>query len=381
MSRIIPLPVLSTVKEVISDKFGEHSPMERFFESANIEVAPKHDGQNLIGVRKRIDRTFDSLANDREQYPEPLESLSKLLSPILDEVYNTQDGYGDEANQKERGWQNKITKSFAENGLQYEFGQVKPIEKSTPFNINDDQKNKTESLGMQKIYCNECLSITNHKQLHHHRNQNQKESPKDEQKNSWGTVDSYCDWEVLECQGCENMTLKKSFYCSEWQLPINDTPYLECSYYPPLNTDERQKPSWYENLVNILSKNQDNDFLLQAYNSVYKSLKHQLAIATMLTMRALLENIAIKNGSGDTGSFQKNIQFLERNGHITTKQSIILKDAIYDAGSATMHRGYQPSREILENVLDIIEKLIHTIYIEPRTQQRIQDETPERNLK
>jgi len=67
---------------------------------------------------------------------------------------------------------------------------------------------------------------------------------------------------------------------------------------------------------------------------------------------------AIAKQVGDHGTFAQGIDALEKAGLIG-KLDRPLIEAAFDAGSASMHRGHQPSTESLNTVIDIVERVVH----------------------
>jgi hypothetical protein len=104
----------------------------------------------------------------------------------------------------------------------------------------------------------------------------------------------------------------------------------------------------------------------------------ELYLAALLTCRALLETIAIENGVGDVKTFRQKLEGLCEKDLIRNRQINFLDKAIYDAGSAAMHRSYNPSATTVTFVLDAIEPLIHTIYIEPLVHLNLEKEKPKK---
>ena len=102
----------------------------------------------------------------------------------------------------------------------------------------------------------------------------------------------------------------------------------------------------------------------------------------MLTVRALFETLAIKHcGEGDLRTFNDKLSALVKADFIRSSQVDYLNKAIYDAGSATMHRGYNPSEKAVGFVLDEVEMLMRTIYIQPKVREELEQEVPQRERK
>jgi hypothetical protein len=80
---------------------------------------------------------------------------------------------------------------------------------------------------------------------------------------------------------------------------------------------------------------------------------------------------------GDSGSFETKIKQLKADGHISETDRTILSIAI-DAGNASAHRGYVPSRDDLTTLLDVVEHLLRAQYVLPQAAKKIQANTPVR---
>lgn len=232
----------------------------------------------------------------------------------------------------------------------------------------------TEKLKTERIHCNACGRDTEHAIVHCYRNQEFIDELKDEMGRCYATIDGFFDWRMLECQGCKTVSLSSEQYFSEWADFDNDP--RKITYFPPRNTEARVKPHWFDTFVDIPSL--QGHFILTAYDQIYGLIESERFLPAMLTCRALLETIAIENGIGDKRTFEEKLRSLRDNGHIRDKQIEHLNKAIYDAGSAAMHRSYNPSAQAVTYVLDAVESLIHSIYIEPIAEAALQAEKPVR---
>ncbi len=226
------------------------------------------------------------------------------------------------------------------------------------------------------VHCNECARSTDHLIVHTHRNNEFTGNVIDD---AGGIVIAnfkrFCDWQLLECQGCKTVCLRLKEYWSE-NGDVKDKPNR---YYPPRNTEARNKPNWFDTFNN--NNAMKRHFILNSYKEIYALIESEHYIAAMLMCRALLETIAVEHGDGDKKTFKEKLESLREKDYIRTKQIEYLEQTIYDAGSAAMHRSYDPSRQALSHVLDAIEHLIHTIYIEPIAETVLQSEKPKRSRK
>lgn len=227
------------------------------------------------------------------------------------------------------------------------------------------------------IHCNTCRAETKHRVIVSHRN---KKFDEDIEENGeiMANIYGHHDWEMLECQGCETVCLRDREFFSEWADPWEKDPTKK-TFFPPRNVASRVRPHWHEKLSKI--RKLKGHFILIAYDQIYELLTAQNYLAAMLTSRALLETIAIENCGGDNGHFIDKLCALKDRGFIREKQVKHLNEAIYDAGSAVMHRKYNPSEKAVSYVLDAIEHLLHAIYIEPLVEVELKAEKPARKIK
>ncbi|RTL29879.1 MAG: DUF4145 domain-containing protein [Burkholderiales bacterium] len=108
-----------------------------------------------------------------------------------------------------------------------------------------------------------------------------------------------------------------------------------------------------------------DNYTLELLNEIYVAMQHNLLRVAAMGVRALLESIMI-NKVGDQGTFAKNVSQFEAQGHVSKFQGARLV-TILDAGSATIHRGYSPSREDVVTLVDIAEHIIESVFIhEPK---------------
>ena len=225
------------------------------------------------------------------------------------------------------------------------------------------------------LHCNVCGRDNDHRMVHSHRNKEYSEDCKDGFGNVINNINGSRDWQLLECQGCKTVWLRLREYCSEWGwLPDEDPCEYTC--FPPRNTGTRVKPHWFDTFSTL--DNLQGHFILISYKQIYQLIEANQYLAALLTSRALLETIAIENGVGDMKTFRQKLEGLCEKEFIRRKQIDFLEKAIYDSGSAAMHRSYNPTATTVTYVLDAIEHLIHTIYIEPIVDLILQEEKPKR---
>ena len=94
-------------------------------------------------------------------------------------------------------------------------------------------------------------------------------------------------------------------------------------------------------------------------------------------IRAAIEAIMIDKVK-DSGTFNKNLNKFKEEGYISTFQ---LKDleAALELGHASIHRGFMPKKEQIEFALDILESLLHGLYVLDKTAKETISTIPKRN--
>jgi len=156
-------------------------------------------------------------------------------------------------------------------------------------------------------------------------------------------------YEVMECQKCKTLTLCINTMVS----PGSGDSYLhKTEYFPPRPV--REKPKWIKKLGPQFKS------LLQ---EVYAALDHSLLCVASTGIRTVLDRMMV-DVVGDAGDFKTKASKLEKAGHIDSDEKDMLLDVI-DAGSASAHRGFKPTKSTVCHMLDIAEALLDRIYIQP----------------
>lgn len=205
----------------------------------------------------------------------------------------------------------------------------------------------------ERIHCNRCGHETKHLLVASRRHDGS-EPYGAEYEISWTTI-----YDVFECCGCEEVTLRRRHYFSEWN-PGD----VEEVFYPPRIA--RKLPSWKNKLP------EDIAALLQ---EVYVSLQADSRRLAMMGARALIDMV-ILNEVGDVGNFAQKLHALEKAGFLSTKNRAVL-DAALEVGNAASHRGHRPKSEHVESVMDIVENLLHATILQTEAAE-LTKATPQR---
>ena len=134
------------------------------------------------------------------------------------------------------------------------------------------------------------------------------------------------------------------------------------------NTSAR-KPEWYDYL---------GDTQKALILEIDSALSNKLEALPTIGLRTLLETIMVEK-IGDIGGFAKKVKRFTEEGYVTPKMTEALSHVL-DAGSASAHRAYFPSRENLITCVELVKHLMHGIYILRPSIEKVADNTPKRGI-
>jgi len=187
-----------------------------------------------------------------------------------------------------------------------------------------------------RSHCNRCNRETKHLIVA------KREIKTDEYHEDYGPLSWIDTYELVECAGCESVSMSHT----NW---FDQTDEYITSIYPP--PAKRRKPHWFYKLPpNIRS------LLLQ----VYQALDGNSRSLALMGTRAVLDMVLVQV-IGDQGLFPIKLDKLQKQGFIGEKNKEVLNTAL-DAGNAASHRGYMPSVDDMNGVMDIVENTLQAIY-------------------
>ncbi len=208
---------------------------------------------------------------------------------------------------------------------------------------------------IETSFCNRCLDKTRHRIIWSHSLPPEKEPVFDGIEHIYN-VSQEIAYQVLECQGCNNVTFRRRKWFSEWQDV--DGPNYEYTYYPPLVS--RRKPDWYNELPEKL-----RSVLDELYIALHADIRYLSAVAARTCL-----DMSICEKIGDIGTFKDKINKLETDDYITAAERELV-EAVTEAGNASAHRGYKPDKKDLDSVIAILESLLHKFYIAENSQKSL----------
>tara|TARA_R110002126_G_scaffold28337_1_gene94157 strand:+ start:7058 stop:7708 length:651 start_codon:yes stop_codon:yes gene_type:complete len=205
---------------------------------------------------------------------------------------------------------------------------------------------------VEKVHCNACTQQTNHRRVcSHHRNEHDGEDD-----GVWWSS----EYDLFVCQGCGDVTLRQKERFSE-DFP----PASTISYYPPRVA--RQIPDWQWSV--------EDKEVLGLLKEVYVALQADARRLAMMGCRAVLDRIMVQS-VGDVGTFPEKLNRMVDERRLSQADRDVL-DAAIDAGSASAHRGYEPTPRVLGHVVSIVEHSVQSTLL-PEVAEEIKAKTPKR---
>lgn len=194
-------------------------------------------------------------------------------------------------------------------------------------------------------HCNECGQDTKHDIVH----RASRRRTFDEDRYS---VEVGSDWTIVQCGGCEEVSMRRVDWCSEDDRQDGPNPP---TFFPARVS--RRKPVW-------LTREHAPTTYVGMLDEVYAALHADSRRLAMMGARAIID-VVITRTVGDQGNFPKGLDELEKGDLIGKRDRTIIEAAI-DAGSAAMHRGHQPTAEDVNVVIDIVERMIQAEILEAK---------------
>jgi hypothetical protein len=186
------------------------------------------------------------------------------------------------------------------------------------------------------IRCNTCAQETKHEVIAERRQDGSE--PYDEDISIWWST----TYTMLECRGCESVSMRRRFTFSEW-----DPGDAQVEFFPP--PVSRNKPRWAERLP------EDEQSLLA---EIYAALAADSRRLALMGERTLMDMFILRK-IGDEGTFVEKLNKLQSEGLISPTNREVIEVAL-EAGHAAVHRGYVPESEQLSSVMDIVESVLHS---------------------
>jgi hypothetical protein len=163
--------------------------------------------------------------------------------------------------------------------------------------------------------------------------------------------------ECLQCRGC-------GLVCFRQSTSIDGDDPVVIQHPSPVS---RRRPEWTWGLPEVIKT---------LVGEVYRALAADSRILGMMGARGLID-LVLQNKVGGQGGYAQRLARLESSGVVSKGEREVLETAL-EAGHAASHRAYLPTVKDLNHVMDIVEHLIHSLYVLPGVAAEIKKRTPER---
>jgi hypothetical protein len=210
----------------------------------------------------------------------------------------------------------------------------------------------SETQETTRSHCNSCSRETKHLVLGSRRIDGSDELQQ------YGTVTWWDKYELLECGGCEHVSMRHTSF-----FEFDDEPTAKI--YPPMVT--RKRPPWISEVPTGIGSMMEQ---------VYGALDSNSRGLAVMGSRAVMDML-LTDKVGDVGSFGEKLDNLVSSGIVGAKNRAFLEAAL-DAGSAAAHRGHEPTVADVQAVIDIVENLLQASYHLGTLAKRLKKSTPKR---
>lgn len=214
---------------------------------------------------------------------------------------------------------------------------------------------------IKKANCSTCGGTRNCDILGHHQ-----EHGGDEYY-SWNK-----SWYILRCRGCDHVfvqtvaTNSEDFdYGYDESGGTDSWPIETTDYWPSLA--KREMPDW---MVTHDMKADTDGALHAALIELYKALNNDICMLAAIGIRTAFDIAAELLGADAELTFKAKLEHLVKAGHIGKIDHGRL-ETLVDAGSASAHRGWRPSVDDLNTMMDVLEQFVHDAFIVPTKNQHL----------
>lgn len=246
-----------------------------------------------------------------------------------------------------------------------------PDDKKADF---DRSRRFLEAHQEQRVYCNKCRCVTLHRVLRSTWEERSEEYEREIYEPETGEVPSCVHFDMLECCGCREVVLRRTFHCPDPEVHrqivgvvvIDDDEVKDdVRYFPPAVV--RDPPKWRFKLPIDMR---------EVLEEIYRSMDSDNVRLPMMGARTLVD-MTILEKIGDVGTFKEKLLELEKEGFISPRNREALYAAL-EVGNAAAHRGHAATKAEVHDVMDIVETMLQAIYVFPELAQNLKASTPPR---
>lgn len=180
-----------------------------------------------------------------------------------------------------------------------------------------------------------------------------------EDRDMWATDDYY----ILECRGCEAVFFQHSSFFSEYEAPT-------VQHWPPEQT--RAEPQWLS-VTNFRKASP----VYRRMKDVYGALNAGLSVPAAGAMRTAFDVVATHMGVDPKLPFAGKLNDLVARGELSVKDRDTL-NVLVEAGSASLHRGWEPNSDDLQTLAHILESFVERHFIVSAGANKLSQSVPKK---
>ncbi|WP_395449049.1 DUF4145 domain-containing protein [Aminobacter sp. UC22_36] len=178
----------------------------------------------------------------------------------------------------------------------------------------------------------------------------------------------HTEWYLLVCRGCEHVFAQTvSTNSEDYHQYYNEAGEAETEHKETINSwpakSKRERPEWLSS-GGITIDTKGIDDLDAALLELYGALDHDLDRLAAIGIRTCFDIAAEVLGIDANRPFQKKLGEMVDKKLIKDSEREHL-DVLVDAGSASAHRGWKPSTEDLNVLMDTLEGFIYDSFVVP----------------
>lgn len=185
------------------------------------------------------------------------------------------------------------------------------------------------------------------------------------------------DWFILRCRGCDHtfcqtVQIFSEDYSHEWDEQTQEDALVYdkvIEYWPAIS--KRKVPDWFSPGVFV------EDAEGQLYSimaELYRALDNDLVRLSAAAVRTSFDAAAEILGVDASLTFRQKLDELVKSSRINGVDRERL-EALTEAGSASMHRGWLPSPEHLSTMVNILEHFIHSAFVQPSLDRKLTEQS------
>lgn len=198
-------------------------------------------------------------------------------------------------------------------------------------------------------------------------------------------------YSILRCLGCNTRYIRLVQASSEdadWEDdPETGEPVLtineRATYWPStprLPVTRRRRPAWLE--FDLLEPEpgfaSDYPELASLLGELYTALDNNLYILAVIGIRTVFDCASQKLGTDPNQNFAEKLKELTAGNKIGGEEKEVLS-VLTDAGSAAAHRGWEPTKDQIDHLMDALENFLERAFVIKHNIRRLKKVIPARS--